>query len=188
MRPASAETGDQGAVKSGINFGEGGGKRTMGLRSVSRIPEVRSAALRRRGKRSPETTRHTGTGRKNKGCRSYLPRYGLKEWKELPDLRGSRRKPMRFRRKTYRLPRLSSSRDCTRPLPKWKLTRRARGAQGRFSEDSNSETFDELYPANQRPTTTIISRHNNNFVIQVLYTGIFAILRIARPVESRWQS
>jgi len=133
--PASAETGDQWMEKNGVNFWEGGGKRTKGLRSALRIPEVRSAALRRQGKRSPETTRCTGTGRRNKGCRSDLPLHGLTEWRKRPDLRGSRRKPMPFHRKTDWLPRLSSSRDCIRPLPKWKRTGRARGARGLFSGD-----------------------------------------------------
>lgn len=118
--PASAETGDQGTEKSGINFWEGGGKRTKGLRSASRIPEVRSAERRRQGKRSPETTRSTGTGRRNKRCRSHLPLHDSTERREISGLRGSRRKPMPFRRTTDRRPRLSSSRDCTRPLPKRK--------------------------------------------------------------------
>jgi hypothetical protein len=139
--PASAESGAQGTEKSGITFWGGGGKRRKGLRSALRIPEVRSAARRHQGKRSPERTRYTGTGRRNKGCRSYPPRHDLTEWREPPDLRRSRRKPMPFRRKTDRLQLLSSSRDGTRPLPKWKRTGRARGAQGRFSEDSNAGTF-----------------------------------------------
>lgn len=155
--PASAESGDQGTEKSGINFWEGGGKRTKGLRSPLRIPEARIAARRRQGKRSPETTRYTGTGRRNKGCRSYLPLHDLKEWRELPDLRGSRRKPMPFRRTTDRRPRSSSSRDCTRPLPRWKRTGRARGARGLFSGESNAGTFRGLYPAGRDPATIIVS-------------------------------
>jgi hypothetical protein len=153
--PASAETGDQGTEKSGINFLEGGGKRTKGLRSPLRIPEVRSDACRRHEKRSPKTTRHTGTGRRSKGCRRCLPPHGLTERREFPDLRGSRRKPMPLRRTTDRLPRLPSSRDCTRPLPRWKRTGRARGAQGLFSGDSNADTFQGLYPANRSPATII---------------------------------
>jgi len=156
--PASAETGDQGTEKSGINFWEGGGKRTKGLRSASRIPEVRSAERRRQGKRSPETTRSTGTGRRNKRCRSHLPLHDSTERREIPGLRGSRRKPMPFRRTTDRRPRLSSSRDCTRPLPKWKRTGRARGARGLFSGDSNAGTFYELYPAGRGPATIILKK------------------------------
>jgi hypothetical protein len=141
-----AETGDQGAEKSGINLWEGGGKRTKGLRSALRIPGARSAATRRRGKRSPEMTRYTGTGRRNKGCRSCLPLHGLTEWRELPGLRGSRRIPMPFHGKTSWPPRLSSNMDCIRPLPKWKRTGRARGAEGLFLRDSNAGAFMKLYP------------------------------------------
>ena len=155
--PVPAGTGGQGTQWSEISFWEGGGKRTKGLRSTLRIPEVRSAAHRRQGKRSPETTRYTGTGKRNKGCRSYLPLHDLTEWRELPDLRGSRRKPMPFRRKTHRLHRLSSSKDCTRPLPKWKRTGRTRGAQGQISEDSNAGTYRGLYLADRGLATIINS-------------------------------
>src|SRR3990170_1488370 len=85
--PASAETGDQWMEKNGVNFWEGGGKRTKGLRSALRIPEVRSAALRRQGKRSPETTRCTGTGR---GRSIFAPPHP-------PKLRSPPRCPCRFR-------------------------------------------------------------------------------------------
>jgi len=155
--PASADTGDQGTEKSGINFWEGGGKGTKGLRSPLRIPVARIAARRRQGKRLSETTRYPGTGRRNKGCRSYLPLHGSTERRVLPDPRVRRRKPMPSRRTTDRRPRPSSSRDCTRPLPRWKRRGRARGARGLFSEDSIAETFGGLYPADRGPSTVSLT-------------------------------
>lgn len=65
---------------------------------------------------------------------------------------------MPFHRKTARRPWLSSSRDCTRPLPKWKRTGRARGARGLLSEDLNAGTFRGVYPATRYPATIIVSR------------------------------
>jgi hypothetical protein len=154
----STETGEQGTAKSGINFWEGGGKRMKGLRSTLRILQVPSAARCRQGKRSPETTRSTGTGRRNKGCRGCLPLHVSTERREFPNLRGSRKKPMPFRRSTDRRPRLSSSRDCTRPLPKRKRTGRARGARGLFSGDKNAGTFTGFYTAGRRSATIIGSQ------------------------------
>jgi len=86
-----------------------------------------------------------------------------------------------------RRPRRSSRRDCTRPLPKWKRTGRARGARGRFSGDSNEKTFRGLYLARgrQQLSTLLWSRfrHADGLLRLPILNGRKDLLRCSTRLD-----